>query len=87
MLLMKGTVMLIVTWVALGVFPGSKKVFLFSVCLSDFRRSFTVESNTKIKIYVGHDFLLNNEVHMSSKDTVFLELRPQLDIKSASGAK
>ena len=63
MLLINKTVMLIVTGNALGFFTGSGNVIPFSVDLSDFCRSFRVESNTTIKIFIGHDVLLINEVH------------------------
>ena len=55
--------MLIVTVNAFGFFTGSGDVIPFSVDLSDFRRSFRVESNTTMKIYMGYDVLLINEVH------------------------
>ena len=54
--------MLIVTTNALGFFTGSGIVIPFSVDLSDFCGCFRVESNTTVKIYVGHDNLLMNEV-------------------------
>ena len=55
--------MLIVTGNALRVFTGSGKVIPFSVDLSKFGRGFREESNTTIKIYIGHDDLLINELH------------------------
>ena len=55
--------MLIVTGNALGFFPRSGNVIPFSVDLSDFCSCFRVESNTTIKIYIGHDVLLIKEVH------------------------
>ena len=62
MLLLNETVMLIVTGNALGFFTGSRNVIPFSVDLSDFCKSFRVESNTTIKIFRGHDVFLINEV-------------------------
>ena len=56
-------VMLIVTGNALGFSTGSGNVIPFSVDLSDLCKNFRVESNTKIKIYIGHDVLLIREVH------------------------
>ena len=53
----------IVTGKALGFFKRSGNVIPFSVDLSDFYRSFRVESNTTIKIFIGYDVLLINEVH------------------------
>ena len=55
--------MLIVTGNALGFLTGSGNVILFSVDLSNFCRSFRVEKNTIIKILLGYDVLLMNEVH------------------------
>ena len=63
MLLIKKTFMPIVTGNALGFFTGSGNVTPFSVDLSDFCRSFMVESNTTIKVFIGYDVLLINEVH------------------------
>ena len=60
-----------VMWDALGFFTGSGNVFAFSVGLSDCCMSFKWKSNTTIKIYIGHDVLLINEVHNVSKETVF----------------
>ena len=62
-MLIKKTVMLIVTGSALGFLTGCGKVFPFSVHLSDFCRSFRVESKATRKIYIGHDVLQINEVH------------------------
>ena len=59
----KKTVMLIDSGNALGCFTGSENVIPFSVDLSDFCRSFRVEGNTTMKIFVGYDVLLINEVH------------------------
>ena len=53
----------IVTGNALEFFTGSGNVIPFSVDLSDFCRSFSVESNITIKIYFDHDVLFINEVH------------------------
>ena len=55
--------MLIVAGNALGFFTGSGNVIPFSVDLSDFCRSFRQESNTTIKIYIGYNVLIVNEVH------------------------
>ena len=55
MLLIRRTVMLIIAGNALG------NVNPFSIDLSDFCRSFRVESTIRIKIYIVHD-VLNNEV-------------------------
>ena len=55
--------MLIVTGNALRFFTESGNVIPFSVDLFDVCRSFRVESNTTIKMYIGHDVLLINEVH------------------------
>ena len=57
------TIMLIVAGNALGFFTGSGKLIPFAVILPDFCRSFRVESNTTIKIYIGRDVLLINQVH------------------------
>ena len=90
MLPIKKTVMLVVAGDALGFFMGSGHVIPFSFDLSDFCRSFRVESDTTIKIYVAHDDLLVNETmkcKMSSKEAVFLTFGPQIDIRSSSGRK
>ena len=63
MLLINRTVKLIVAANALGFPTGSGNVILFSLDLSDFCRSFRVESKTTIKIYISHDVLLINDVH------------------------
>ena len=55
--------MLIVAGNALGFFTRSGNLIPFSVDLSDFRRNSRVGSNTTIKIHIGHDVLLVNEVH------------------------
>ena len=55
--------MLVVTWHALGFFLGSGNIFSVSGDLSDFCLSFRAESNTTIKIYIGHDVHVINEVH------------------------
>ena len=55
--------MLIVTGNALGFFTGSGNVIPFSSDLSVFCGSFRVKSITTIKISIGHDVLLKNEVH------------------------
>ena len=47
----------------LGFSQDLENVILFSVDLPDFCRSFSVESNTTMKIYGSHDVLLINEVH------------------------
>ena len=54
--------MLIVTGNALGFFAGSGNVIPFSVDLSVFCRIFRVESNSTMKLYIGYDLLLINEV-------------------------
>ena len=82
MLLINKTVTLIVSWDALGLFLGFGNAVPFSAGLSDFCRSFRVESNTTVKIYVSHDVFLIIEVH-NFIETVFLEIWPQFDIKSA----
>ena len=63
MLLINKTVMPIVTGNALGFFRRSGNVGPFSVDVSDFCRSFRVESNTTIKFFIGYDVLLIKEVH------------------------
>ena len=87
MLLINGTVMLIITWDALGFCTGSGNVFPFSVDLSDFCRNFRVESNTTIKSYIGTMFCFSMKSTLSSKETVFLKIWPQIDIRSAAGRK
>ena len=87
MLLINRTVMLIVVGNALGFFTASGNIFPFSVDLSDCCRSFSVESNTTIKIYIGHDVLLINEVHNVIERNSRLEFWPQFDMKSSSGRK
>ena len=54
---------MIAVGIAFDSFTGSGNVIPFSFNLSDFCRSFRVESNTTIKIYIGHIVLLINEVH------------------------
>ena len=66
--------MLIVTGNAIGFFIGSGNVIPFSVDLSDFCRSFRVESNTTIEIFIGHDVLLINEVHTVIKRNSLFEI-------------
>ena len=73
MLLINRTVKSIVAAKTLGFFTGSGNVFLFSLYLSDFCRSFRVESNTTIKIYISHDGLLINEMHNAIKTNSFFE--------------
>ena len=63
MLLIKRAVRLMVGGNALGFFPGCGNAIPFSFDLSNFCRSFRIESNTTIKIYIVHDFRLINEVH------------------------
>ena len=53
----------IVTGNAFGFFRRSGNVIPFSVDVSDFCRSFRVESKTTIKLFIGYDVLLINEVH------------------------
>ena len=55
--------MVIVTGNALGFFTVSGNVIPFSGDLSDFCGSFRVESNTTMKMYIGHDVLLIHEMH------------------------
>ena len=55
--------MLIVPGNALRFFTGPGNVIPFSVDLSDFCRSFKIESETTIKIYISHDNRLINEFH------------------------
>ena len=66
--------MLIVTGSALGFFTGSENVIPFSVDLSEFCRSFRVESNTTMKINIAHDVLLINEVHNAIKANSVFEI-------------
>ena len=55
-----------------GFSQDMEKKFPLSVDLSDFWRCFRVESNTTIKIYIGHDVLLINEVHnVNERNSVF----------------
>ena len=61
------TVMLIAAGNALWFFTGSRTVIPFSVDLSPFCRSFRIECNTKIKIYIDHDVFFANEVHNVTK--------------------
>ena len=63
MLLINKTLMLIVVGKALGSFTRSGNVIAFSVDPFDFCGSFMVQSNTLIKIYIGHDVLHINEVY------------------------
>ena len=56
---------------ALWFFPGYVSVFSIPVDLSVFCRSFRKESNTTTKIYIGHDALFTNEVHIVTKKSVF----------------
>ena len=53
---------------------GSGNVIPFSVDLSDFCRSFRVESKTTMKIYIGHDVLLINEVHNAVEKNSLFEI-------------
>ena len=66
--------MLIVTGIALGFFTGSGIVIRFSVDLSDFYRGFSVESNTTIQIFIGHDVLLINEMYNVIERYSFFEI-------------
>ena len=54
--------MLIFTGNVLGFFTRSGNVIPFLVDLPVLCRSFKIESNTTIKIFIGHDVLLINEV-------------------------
>ena len=65
--------MLIVAGNALGFFTGSGNVIPFSVDLSDFCRSFRVESNTTVKINIGHDILFINDRHNVIERNSFFE--------------
>ena len=67
--------MLIVAGNALGFFTRSGNVIPFSVALSDFCRSFSEESKTKIKIYIGYDVVLVNEVHSVIKRNRLFDIR------------
>ena len=55
--------MLIVTGNATEFFTGSGNIIPFSVDLSDFCRSFRLESKTTTKIFIGYDVVFVNEVH------------------------
>ena len=70
----KRTVMLIVAGNAPGFFTESGSLIPFSVDLSDCCRIFTVKNNTTIKIYIGHDVLIMNEVHNVIEENRFLEI-------------
>ena len=73
--LINGTVMMTVAWNALWFFTGCGSVFPFSVDLSDFSMSFRVESNTTIKIYIGHDVLFINELRtVIRRNNTFFEV-------------
>ena len=87
MLLIKKTVtvMLIDAGIVLGFLTGSGNVIPFSVDLSNICTSFRLESNTTIKIYIGHDVLLVNEVHNVIRGNSLFEILPQFDIRSSSG--
>ena len=63
MLLIKRTVMLIVAGNAPAFFTGSGKEIPFSVDMFGFCRIFQVESNTTIKINIGHYVFFIIEVH------------------------
>ena len=78
MLLINRTNMLIVVGNALGFFTGSGNVIPFSVDLSDFCRNFRQESNTTIKIYLGYDVLLVNEVHNVIKRNRLFDIRTKI---------
>ena len=73
MLFINRTVMLIVAGNALEFFTGSGSVIQFSVDVSDFCRSFRLESNTRNKIYLGHDVLLIKEVNNVIRGTNLYE--------------
>ena len=75
MLLINWTDMLIVAGIVLGFFAGSGNVIPFSGDLSDFCRSFRQEGNTTIKIYIGYDLLLVNEVHYVIKRNRLFDIR------------
>ena len=62
----------IVTGNALAFFTGSGNVIPFSVDHSEFCRGFMVESNTTIKIFIGYDVILINEVHnVNERNSLF----------------
>ena len=74
MLLINGTVILTLAGNVRGYFTGHGIVIPFSVDLSNFCRSFEVESQTTIKVYIGHDVLLIDEKHnIIEKKTFFLK--------------
>ena len=79
--------MLMVTENALEILTGSGNVIPFSADLSDFCRSFRVESSTTMKIYIGHDVLFINEVHNAVERNSLFEILTQFDIGSSSGRK
>ena len=58
--------MLIVTWDAFGVFTRTANIFQFPVDM------FSVKSQTRIKIYIGHDTLMN-QVHHAIERNCLLE--------------
>ena len=75
-----------VIWEALGFFKGSGNVFPLSVDLSKLCRSFSVESNTTIEIYIVHDNLSNEKYHVIERNRLLefmtkiwfkIEVRPQ----------
>ena len=63
MLLINRAGMLIVAGNAVGFLTGSGNVIPFSVDLFEFCRRFREEIDTTIKINIGYDVLLVNEVH------------------------
>ena len=73
--------MLILAGNALGFFTGSEIVILFSIDLSDLSNSFREESNTTIKIYIGHEVLLVNEVHNIIKRNSLFDIRTTIRYK------
>ena len=79
--------MFIVAGNALGFFKGSGIVIPFSVDLSDLCSSFRVESNTIIKILIGHDVLLINEVHNAMESINLFEFMAIIGTKLPAGRK
>ena len=83
---MNRTVMVIVTWNAHGFFTGSLNNFPFSVDVSDFCRSFKIESKTADKFYIDHEVFMNevsNVIERNSALQIFttLTLKHFLDVK------
>ena len=66
--------MLIVTWNALGFSIEPRNVIPVPDDLPDSCRSFRVESNTTIQIFLGQDVLLIDEVHNVIERYSFFEI-------------